>query len=371
MSTQENRSSERKGRSRKSAENEKARNAQNIRRMLKRERRRWDAQGQNSMTMEDLYEEYMRVYAPYELKGSTMRVYEVNLTNHVLPAFGKMKLSEIDNRMISLYFCKFYKDRPTVARNAFHAMCSVMNFGVRMHYLLANPCALVILPKKGLSEERRRYLTMEEIPAFLELFSRQETIDVLVPFLLLTGMRVGEACALEWQDIDFTEGEIMISRALYAAKGRIEVGEPKSRSSMRKISIGDEVIRLLQVQWARHLIDQRDAELRNQPLAHPELVFSRNHGEYLCDSAVWHAMKKRVNNTPFAFMTPHCLRHTNATLLLNQGVDLKIVSEHLGHTSIRVTADVYTDVLKSSHRKTAEMVESAIREARQGVDVEL
>lgn len=363
MSSKQNERNGKQKRGSRSQE-EKQRSQQNIRRMLKRERRRWDSQGQNSMTMEDLYEEYMRVYAPYELKASTMRVYEVNLSNHVLPAFGKMKLSEIDNRMISLYFCKFYKDRPIVARNAFHAMCSVMNFGVRMHYLLANPCALVILPKKGLQEERRRYLTMEKIPAFLELFSKQETIDVLVPFLLLTGMRVGEACALEWQDIDLVEGEINISRALYAAKGKIEVGEPKSKSSMRKISIGNEVIQLLHVQWTRHLVEQRDAELRRQPLAHPNLVFSRNHGEYLCDSAVWHAMKRRVRNTPFEFMTPHCLRHTNATLLLNQGVDLKIVSEHLGHTSIRVTADVYTDVLKSSHKKTAEIMESAIREAR-------
>ncbi|MCH4007186.1 MAG: site-specific integrase [Eubacterium sp.] len=349
--------------SREKEEKRKQRKQREIRRMLKEERRRWDAQGQNSMKLEDLYHEYMRVYAPYELKPSTMRVYEVNLKNHVLPAFGKMKLSEIDNRILSLYFCKFYNDRPTIARNAFHALCSVMKFGVRMHYLLANPCSLVILPKKGLPEEKRRYLTMEEIPDFLALFQGNETIDTLVPFLLLTGMRVGEACALQWQDVDIAEGEIMISRSVYVAKGSIAVGLPKSKSSTRKISIGKQVIRLLKHQWNVHARELREAEISGEPLHHPDLIFSRKHGDYICDSAVWHAMKKRVNGTPFSFMTPHCLRHTNATLLLNQGVDLKIVSEHLGHTSIRVTADVYTDVLKSSHKKTAELVESAITEA--------
>lgn len=103
MSSKQNERNGKQKRGSRSQE-EKQRSQQNIRRMLKRERRRWDAQGQNSMTMEDLYEEYMRVYAPYELKASTMRVYEVNLSNHVLPAFGKMKLSEIDNRMISLFY---------------------------------------------------------------------------------------------------------------------------------------------------------------------------------------------------------------------------------------------------------------------------
>ena len=56
-------------------------------------------------------------------------------------------------------------------------------------------------------------------------------------------------------------------------------------------------------------------------------------------------------------MTLHCLRHSNATLLLNSGVDLKIVSEHLGHSEVGTTADIYTDVLDISRRKTAEIIE--------------
>jgi integrase len=334
-----------------------------IRRMLEEERRRWEMQEQNSMTLDDLYREYMNVYAPHELKPSTMWVYELNLNNHILPTFGKMKLSEIDNRILSLYFCKFYEDRPAIARNAFHALCSVMKFGVRMHYLQETPCSLVILPKKHLPEEKRRYLTREEIPDFLALFQGSETIDSLVPFLLLTGIRVGEACALQWQDVDIAEREIMIRRSLYLTKGKIASGLPKSKGSRRRISFGKQVLRLLQHQWKLHIRELETAAQTGEPLLHPDLVFSRKHGDYICDSAVWHAMKKRVNGTPFHFMTPHCLRHTNATLLLNQGVDLKIVSEHLGHTSIRVTADVYTDVLKSSHRKTAELVEAVIEEA--------
>ena len=56
-------------------------------------------------------------------------------------------------------------------------------------------------------------------------------------------------------------------------------------------------------------------------------------------------------------MTLHCLRHSNATLLLNSGVDLKVVSEHLGHSDVGTTANIYTDVLDNMKRKTAEIIE--------------
>ena len=59
-------------------------------------------------------------------------------------------------------------------------------------------------------------------------------------------------------------------------------------------------------------------------------------------------------------MTLHCLRHCNATLLLNQGVDLKIVSDHLGHSDVGTTANIYADVLESSRRRTAELVENLL-----------
>ncbi|MDO4513957.1 MAG: tyrosine-type recombinase/integrase, partial [Lachnospiraceae bacterium] len=64
-----------------------------------------------------------------------------------------------------------------------------------------------------------------------------------------------------------------------------------------------------------------------------------------------------LKGTDFEFMTLHCLRHTNATLLLNSGVDLKIVSEHLGHSDVGTTANIYTDILDSTRKKTAEIIE--------------
>ena len=89
---------------------------------------------------------------------------------------------------------------------------------------------------------------------------------------------------------------------------------------------------------------------------HPKMVFTSTLGNYRDRSALNTSFKRFLKGSGFEFLTLHQLRHCNATLLLNSGVDLKVVSEHLGHCDIGVTANVYADVLKSTKMKVAELV---------------
>ena len=90
------------------------------------------------------------------------------------------------------------------------------------------------------------------------------------------------------------------------------------------------------------------------------MVFTSDTGNYKDRSTLNNTFKKFLKGSEFEFMTLHCLRHCNATLLLNQGVDLKIVSDHLGHSDVGTTANIYADVLESSRRRTAELVENLL-----------
>ena len=94
--------------------------------------------------------------------------------------------------------------------------------------------------------------------------------------------------------------------------------------------------------------------------AHPEMVFTSDLGNYKDRSALNTSFRRFLKGTEFDFLTLHSLRHCNATLLLNAGVDIKIVSDHLGHSNIGTTANIYADVLESSRRKTAEILESVL-----------
>lgn len=89
---------------------------------------------------------------------------------------------------------------------------------------------------------------------------------------------------------------------------------------------------------------------------HPEMVFTSALGNYRDRNSVYQSLKRFTKGTEFENLTLHILRHCNATLLLNSGVDLKIVSEHLGNSGVEVTANVYVDVLKSSKAKTADII---------------
>lgn len=95
---------------------------------------------------------------------------------------------------------------------------------------------------------------------------------------------------------------------------------------------------------------------------HPEMVFTSATGNYKDRSSLNTSLKRFLKGTDFEYLTLHKLRHTNATLLLNNGVDLKIVSDHLGHADIQITAGTYTAVLDSSRKKTAELMEQILTE---------
>ena len=97
-----------------------------------------------------------------------------------------------------------------------------------------------------------------------------------------------------------------------------------------------------------------------QPFEHGEMVFTSERGNYKDRSCLNTGFKRFLKGTEFEGLTLHCLRHCNATLLIAAGVDLKIVSEHLGHSDVGVTANVYADVLDSTRRRTAEILEFKI-----------
>ena len=90
---------------------------------------------------------------------------------------------------------------------------------------------------------------------------------------------------------------------------------------------------------------------------HPEMVFTSSTGNYKDRSCLNTSLKRFLKGTEFEYLTLHKLRHTNATLLLNNGSDLKIISAHLGHSDISTTGNIYADVLASSRQKTAEIIE--------------
>ncbi|MCI7767985.1 MAG: site-specific integrase [Oscillospiraceae bacterium] len=179
-------------------------------------------------------------------------------------------------------------------------------------------------------------------------------IKRMIKVLLYTGMRSGEMLALSWNDINFEDMTISIEHNLADVGGKHWLTTPKTESSIRTIGMSQTLADIFREQkkYQEQLI-----EALGDSFAHPEMVFTSANGNYRDRTSLGTSFRRFLKGTKFEFLTLHQLRHCNATLLLNSGIDLKVVSEHLGRCDIGVTANVYADVLKSTKAKVANLIE--------------
>lgn len=316
-----------------------------------------------NMRFKDLSEAYFKVYAPNKLKPITAYNYEKMVKYHFMDYFGNKKLKDITPGMLTDFYCKLTITNhdgekvpigSATAKKLYTIMQSVFHFAVSQGYLKETPCKGVILPTKDVTQDdKRKYLLEDELLRFIQLFEGYTVLNTIVKVLLYTGMRSGEALGLQWSDIDFDKRLITVNHTLSDVGGKHFLTTPKTQTSKRTIYITNDLLEILK----EHKKKQHELAfmLRGQ-FEHPEMVFTSELGNYKDRSCLNTSFKRFLKGTGFEFMTLHCLRHSNATLLLNSGVDLKVVSEHLGHSDVGTTANIYTDILESTRKKTAEVI---------------
>lgn len=219
----------------------------------------------------------------------------------------------------------------------------------------------VILPKNK-EQHKVMALTEDELKRFVKMLNEKpcdEDVKRIIRVLLYTGMRSGECFALHWEDVDFENMSISIKHTLNDIGGKHELTPPKTKKSVRTIGMSKTVTDIFQEQ--KKYTDDLKIALGDS-YAHPEMVFPSANGNYRNRSSVLTSLKRFTKGTEFEHMMLHKLRHCNATMLLNMGVDLKIISDHLGHCDINVTADIYADVLSSTRKVLADSIEKKLTE---------
>jgi len=247
---------------------------------------------------------------------------------------------------------------PGSAKKSYCILQRIFSFAVSQGYLHETPCRNVILPKKDIhNKEVRACLNERELPVFLSLFEADREIDTIIKVLLFTGIRVGECLGLQWEDIDFKNKKLYIHHTLSDVAGKHFLTTPKTKTSIRYLYMSEQLITLFQNHYMYQTILQQQL---GEKFMHPEMVFTSNSGNYKDRSGLSQQFRRKLKGTEFEFMTLHKLRHTTATMLLNYGIDLKIVSEYLGHSDISITADIYTEVLDRSKMKTANVMEKIL-----------
>lgn len=307
-----------------------------------------------NMRFSELAEWYFENYAPVELKEGTVYNYKSAYNNHIKPVLGNVRVKDINTPRLT-QFVQSLKLQPETVRKIYVVLQSIFHRGVEQGFIRDTPCRNVILPKNR-SKKKKPVLDEEQTSRFMKLIEEKKCdpdIKRIIKVLLYTGMRCGECLALSWNDINFEEMTISIEHNLADVGGKHWLTTPKTESSIRTIGMSQALADIFREQkkYQEQLI-----EALGDDFSHPEMVFTSANGNYRDRSSLGTSLKRFLRGTEFDFLTLHSLRHCNATLLLNSGVDLKVVSDHLGHCDIGVTANIYADVLKSTKAKVADLV---------------
>lgn len=306
-----------------------------------------------NMRFSELAAWYFEYYAPVKLKKSTTYTYKGQYKKHIEPYLGNYKLKDITTPQLT-QFVNSHNLNPQTLRKVYVIVQSIFRRGVEQGFIKDSPCHNVVLPK--IKKKQKNILDENAVCRFIKLLETKtwsKDFKRIIKVLLYTGMRIGECLGLSWADIDFNEMTITIRHNLVNFNGKFELSTPKTENSNRVIVMSETLAEILKEQ-KKYIEELYSARKNNFP--HPEMVFTSTSGNYRDRNSVYKSLKSFTKGTEFEQLTLHQLRHCNATLLLNSGIDLKIVSEHLGHSDIRVTANVYADVLKSSKIKTANLI---------------
>jgi integrase len=312
----------------------------------------------DDMILSDLFERFMAQKRSARLESTTLVRYQNLFDCHLAPAFGKMKIKELKQSHLVKQYHQWppggSNERSVSARTIRHAhetLRNALNYAVRMEYVTRNVAALVSsddLPKAV--QPKPKALTKAELTKLLAeaknptsrakkrgYLSSQPWFYPAVFFAAYTGCRRGEVMALRWQDVNFEEGTVTISRSVTE---RLEFKATKNDKA-ETIAMPEALATVLKA----HRAAQVEERLFLGPAyKDSDLVFARADGSAINPWNFGRAVRDLIRRSGVTPITLHGLRDTHASLLAKAGVPLEVVSKRLRHSNIAVTCSRYLDV---------------------------
>lgn len=311
----------------------------------------------NKQKLSDFAIEYLEKSYKNKVKVSTYeRTYSV-LLNQIIPWFGNTHLKDIDQFLIH----QFFDDK--IKEGFSSAYIRRMNELIRMLLRVAYKWELIpkdiasLIESPRLEKKEMKVWSIAQVNEFLNhtKHSRYYPVFYLAAY---TGMRKGEILGLTWDDVDFDAKTIKVNRTLYKIKGEFLLHEPKTRHSIRTIYIDDDLIKVLKKQKAQQNIERM--KYRGVYKEH-NMVFAQESGEYVFPSAANILFLRFIRQTDLPRIRFHDLRHTHATILLQMGINPKVVADRLGHSSVKITLDTYSHVLPSMQQDLSAQFSKAMK----------
>ncbi|MBM6909990.1 tyrosine-type recombinase/integrase [Oscillibacter valericigenes] len=294
------------------------------------------------------------------LRPTTQLGYEGWIYNHLIPGLGSIQLNRLTQADLQQFFRtmkesgrksnvqKRGKGMADRSVRSCHAVCQMaLDKAVEERLVHSNPAIGCKLPP--LKGKEMKILTQEEIQRFL-IQAKAEGMYELFLLDLTTGMRRGELLALRWDDLDFATGKLRIDKQVYPVGGKLIISEPKTKAANRTIILPPAMVELL-AEYKKGVFSELMFPSRIKPEQPIDPGYVRKRLQVILERAGC----KRVRF--------HDLRHTFATLSLENGMDVKTLSTIIGHVSAATTLNTYTHITDEMRKKAALSIDQGIAKA--------
>lgn len=311
------------------------------------------------LTLETFVIDWEEKYASRELAETTLANYLSHIRNHILPAIGHMRLDQVMPlhiiNMLNDMKRKDADDKPLSERTKQDTYLTIRNIferAVEWQIIKENPVKNVRKPRVKEDKELIVYDEEEVAALFTSVENEPFHWRMFLTLILAAGLRRSECLGLEWSKVDLEKGTVDITQVITKGRNGAVIKGPKSKKSKRLLSLPESVVeelKFFQLQWKKEKMRMRDKWIEKDR----QWVFCNEDGTHFhpdTPTTWWTRFTKRAD---VRYIKLHDLRHTSATLLINQGVHAKIISERLGHSDIRVTMNTYGHVLRKADQEAA------------------
>ncbi len=315
-------------------------------------------------------------------KITTYNRYSEMYKKYIHDEVKDISIFKIDERIVNKILEKAQERNisQTTLQSIYQLMNTFFRYAYKKHLILSNPCDFVNRPKR--SKTQHTVLTADEVRTLLHYAKKQTQeqnayqLGNIMFYIALriefeTGLRRGELTALTFEDIDFDRSEIRIQKNIVYTGGFLYLNSTKTQNSIRTIKISETLknelkrYEILQIKnrlqfGVNYIIPEYRTHNGNKQNERREIIWRYEDGSAVHPERFRIKLQKYLKELGLKKIRFHDLRHTNATLLYEAGVDFKVISERLGHSDINTTLNIYTSVSSEHQERAVKALENII-----------
>lgn len=318
---------------------------------------------------------WLEDYKKLALKRTSLDNYYRYFNTHIKDSYlGKTPIKKINATQIQRFINEKAQNgrvdgsgglsRSSV-KHIFNVLYGSFEQAIKNNMLNYNPCKAITLPKK--EKKEIKYFTPDQANLFLDSIKESKYYP-LYALVLVTGLRLGEVIALRWECVNFEEKKIHVklNAVIVSKEEQVEEGvlhsevilqTPKTKKSTRILYIEEPILSMLKQLREKQIKTNMEV---GDAFVDSGFVFTNDHGRMMHPRSIQDHFKRSIKKAGLPNLHFHCLRHTAASLMLYNGVDIKTMQEVLGHEEIQTTLDVYTHVMENRKQEAQKAIYNSI-----------